>query len=248
VLVAVPVMLQRILELPESTRRGFDVSSLRAVVVSGSSLPGDLATRFMDAFGDVLYILYGSTEVSYATLATPADLHVAPHTAGRPMARTDVVILGADDQPLPAGGRGRIFVGNDLLFEGYTGGGTKETVAGLMCTGDVGHFDADGRLFVDGREDDMIVSGGENVYPEEVEHLLADHEAIADVAVVGVDDPLLGQRLKAYVVREPGATITAADVRAFVRTHLARHKVPRDVEFTDALPRNVTGRILRRQL
>ncbi|MET1003133.1 MAG: AMP-binding protein [Acidimicrobiia bacterium] len=248
VLVAVPVMLQRMLDVPASIRRGFDVSSLRAVVVSGSSLPGGLATQFMNAFGDVLYNLYGSTEVAHATLATPEDLRVDPHTAGRPLPHTDVVILDADDHPVPAGDRGRIFVGNDFLFGGYTGGGTKATVGRLMSTGDVGHFDADGRLSVDGREDDMIVSGGENVYPEEVEHLLADHEAIAEVAVVGIDDPQFGQRLKAFVVCQPGATLTAAEVRAHVRTHLARHKVPRDVEFTDMLPRNTTGKVLRSQL
>ncbi|MGH8976729.1 MAG: AMP-binding protein, partial [Acidimicrobiia bacterium] len=156
VLVAVPVMLERILDLREETRRGFDVSSLRAVVVSGSSLPGGLATRFMDAFGDVLYNLYGSTEVAYATLATPADLRADPHTAGRPLARTQVVVVDAGGRPVPAGTRGRILVGNDFLFEGYTDGGTKASAGGLMSTGDVGHFDADGRLFVDGREDDMI--------------------------------------------------------------------------------------------
>jgi acyl-CoA synthetase (AMP-forming)/AMP-acid ligase II len=248
VLVAVPVMLERILDVPDTARRGFDVSSLQAVVVSGSSLPGHLATRFMDAFGDLLFNLYGSTEVAYATLATPVDLRADPYTAGRPLARTDVVILDAAGHPAAPGDRGFIFVGNDSLFEGYTGGGSKATVGDLMSTGDVGHFDADGRLVVDGREDDMIVSGGENVFPEEVEHLLADHEAIAEVAVVGVDDAEFGQRLKAFVVREPNATLTAADVRAYVRTHLARHKVPRDVEFTDTLPRNMTGKVLRRQL
>jgi fatty-acyl-CoA synthase len=248
VLVAVPVMLQRMLDVPASIRRGFDVSSLRAVIVSGSSLPGGLATQFMNAFGDVLYNLYGSTEVAHATLATPEDLRIDPHTAGRPLPHTDVVIFDADDHPVPAGDRGRIFVGNDFLFGGYTGGETKATVGRLMSTGDVGHFDADGRLSVDGREDDMIVSGGENVYPEEVEHLLAGHEAIAEVAVVGIDDPQFGQRLKAFVVRQPGATLTAAEVRAHVRAHLARHKVPRDVEFTDVLPRNTTGKVLRRQL
>jgi fatty-acyl-CoA synthase len=248
VLVAVPVMLQRILAVPETTRRSFDVSSLRAVLVSGSSLPGDLAVRFMDRFGDVLYNLYGSTEVAYATIATPEDLRAAPGTAGRPVRGTTVAVLDRDEQPVAPGQPGHIFVGNEMLFDGYTGGGTKATAHGLMSTGDVGRFDEQGRLRVEGRADDMIVSGGENVYPQEVEELLAGHPAIAEVAVVGVADEQYGQRLKAFVVPLPGSALSAADVKALVRSHLARHKVPRDVEFTDALPRNSTGKVLRRVL
>jgi fatty-acyl-CoA synthase len=247
-LVAVPVMLERILDVPEEARRSLDMSSLRVVAVSGSSLPGRLATRFMDAFGDVLYNLYGSTEVAYATVATPADLRASPNTAGRPLRGTTVTILDSDARPVPADTPGHIYVSNELLFEGYTGGGTKASVQGLMSTGDVGRFDAHGRLTVEGRADDMIVSGGENVYPEEVERLLAAHDAIAEVAVVGVADDHYGQRLKAYVVRKPGFALSAEDVRTYVRSNLARHKVPRDVEFTDALPRNETGKVLRRRL
>ena len=247
-LVAVPVMLQRILDVPEEARRSLDLSSLRIVAVSGSSLPGSLATTFMDAFGDVLYNLYGSTEVAYATMATPADLRASPNTAGRPLRGTTVAILDGDALPVPAGTRGHIYVGNELLFEGYTGGGTKASVRGLMSTGDVGRFDAQGRLTVEGRADDMIVSGGENVFPEEVEQLLAAHDAVAEVAVVGVADDQYGQRLKAYVVRKPGRVLSAEDVHAYVRSNLARHKVPRDVEFTDDLPRNTTGKVLRRRL
>jgi acyl-CoA synthetase (AMP-forming)/AMP-acid ligase II len=248
VLVAVPMMLQRILDLPEVARAPFDTPSLRAVLVSGSSLPGDLAPRFMDAFGDVLYNLFGSTEVALATVATPTDLRADPHTAGRPLPGTKVAVLDAGGAPAPRGQRGRIFVGNAMLFGGYTGGQTKATVSGLMGTGDVGRLDAEGRLVVEGREDDMIVSGGENVFPTEVENLLADHEAIAEVAVVGVADAEFGQRLKAVVVRRPGSTLGADDVRAYVRANLARHKVPRDVEFRDALPRNDTGKVVHRRL
>ena len=246
VLVAVPVMLQRMLDLPEPQRRAFDLSALRVVTVSGSSLPGKLATRFMDAFGDIVYNLYGSTEVAYATVATPADLRVTPGTAGRPLPGVTIAILDEADRPVPDEGRGRIFVGNEMVIESYTDGGSKAAVGGMTSIGDIGHFGVDGRLTVDGRDDDMIVSGGENVFPEEVERLLADHPAVVEVAVVGVPDREFGQRLRAVVVRRPDASLTAADVRSYVRANLARHKVPRDVEFTDALPRNATGKVVRR--
>jgi acyl-CoA synthetase (AMP-forming)/AMP-acid ligase II len=247
-LAAVPVMLRRIMELPPEVRARYDTSSLRVVAVSGSALPADLALRFMDAFGDVVYNLYGSTEVAYATIATPQELRAAPGTTGRPPVGTIVKLLDDDGREVETGAVGHIFVGNGMLFEGYTGGGSKEVAAGLMATGDVGRFDSEGRLFVEGRADDMIVSGGENVFPAEVEELLHAHPDVADVAVVGVPDEEWGQRLRAYVVRRDGAALTADDVRAHVRGQLARYKVPRDVEFLDALPRNTTGKVLRREL
>jgi fatty-acyl-CoA synthase len=244
----VPVMLQRILELDEDKRSQYDLSSLRAVPVSGSALPGDLAVRFMDAFGDVLYNLYGSTEVAWATIASPRDLRDAPGTSGRVPRGTVVRILDEDDRDVPPGETGRIFVGNEMLFEGYTGGGSKDVVDGLLSTGDLGHLDRDGRLFVEGRSDDMIVSGGENVYPEEVEDVLARHEAIDEAAAVGVEDEKFGQRLAAFIVLRDGKKLSADDVRSHVKQNLARYKVPRDVEFVDELPRNSTGKVLKREL
>jgi acyl-CoA synthetase (AMP-forming)/AMP-acid ligase II len=247
-LIAVPLMLQRILALPARTRRRYDTSSLRVVAVSGSALSEDLARRFMDAYGDILYNLYGSTEVAWATIATPEDLRSAPGTVGRPPRGTVVKLLDDTGDEVEAGQSGRIFVGNEMLFEGYTGGGSKDVVDGLMATGDVGHFDDDGRLFVDGRDDEMIVSGGENVFPAEVEELLAAHRDVVEAAVVGVPDPEWGQRLEAHVVRRPGARLSEDAVRDYVRAHLARYKVPRDVAFVDALPRNATGKVLKRDL
>jgi fatty-acyl-CoA synthase len=246
--VAVPVMLQRLLEARRDLGRTHDVSSLRLVPLSGSAIPAGLAPAFMDAFGDVLYNLYGSTEVGYATVASPADLRAAPGTAGRPLLGTVVRVLDERGGECPAGHRGEIFVRSPLLFEGYTGGGSKPVVDGAMSTGDVGHFDEDGRLFVEGRADDMVVSGGENVYPLEVEELLELHPDVVEVAVVGVADEEFGQRLKAVVVARPGASLTADDVRGYVRARLARYKVPRDVEFVGEIPRNATGKVLRREL
>jgi fatty-acyl-CoA synthase len=247
-LAVVPVMLQRIMELDERTLRRYDLHALRVIAVSGSALPGELATRVMDTFGDVLYNLYGSTEVAWATIATPEDLRAAPGTAGRPPLGTVVKLLDADGREVKPGAPGRIFVANEMVFEGYTGGGGKEVVGGLMSTGDVGRFDASGRLFVDGRDDEMIVSGGENVFPREVEDLLADHEQIEEAAVVGVEDEQFGQRLKAFVVARNGARLSEDAVKGYVKENLARFKVPREVEFVRELPRNATGKVLKREL
>ena len=193
-------MIQRILELPAETLERHELPSLRVAAVSGSALPGELATNWMDTFGDNLYNLYGSTEVAWATIATPEDLRAAPGTAGRPPRGTVVRIVDEDGNDIQPGKTGRIFVGNEMAFEGYTGGGGKDVLDGLLSSGDVGHFDAEGRLFIDGRDDEMIVSGGENVFPREVEDLLSDHDQIKEVAVIGVDDEQFGQRLKAFVV------------------------------------------------
>ncbi len=248
VLVAVPVMLQRIMELPAPVLRRYDTSSLRVVGLSGSALPGELAVRFMDTFGDVVYNLYGSTEVGWVSIAGPKDLRAAPDTAGRVPFGTEVRLLDSEGGVVAGGEQGRIFVRSGTSFEGYTGGGGKEVIDGFMATGDLGHFDGDGRLFVDGRDDDMIVSGGENVFPREVEDLLFEHPAVADVAVIGVPDDQFGQRLKAFVVRRPGADADEEALRGHVQRHLARYKVPRELVFVDELPRNSTGKVLKREL
>jgi fatty-acyl-CoA synthase len=247
-LVVIPVMLQRMLRLPPAVLDAADLSRCRVVASSGSALPGDLAVAWMDRFGDRLYNLYGSTEVAYATVADPADLRAAPGTAGRPPANTVVRLYDEHDRPLPPGGTGRIFVGNTLLFGGYTGGGGKAVVDGLMSTGDVGRFDDAGRLFVEGRDDEMIVSGGENVFPQEVEDCLTRHPAVVEAAAVGVPDAEFGQRLRAFVVPTGEGAATAEDLQAHVKAHLAGYKVPRDVVFLGALPRNETGKVLKREL
>jgi len=247
-LVVVPVMLQRILELDDEVLDRYDLSHVKAVPVSGSALPGNLSGRWMDHFGENLYNLYGSTEVAWATIATPKDLREAPGTAGKPPRGTVVKLYDDEGRPVEGGETGRIFVGNDLQFEGYTGGGSKDVIDGLMSSGDVGHFDDAGRLFVDGRDDDMIVSGGENVFPQEVEDLLASHDSISEAAVFGVDDEKFGQRLKAVVVTKGSKKLSADDVRKYVKSNLAGYKVPRDVDFVDELPRTSTGKVLKREL
>jgi acyl-CoA synthetase (AMP-forming)/AMP-acid ligase II len=245
-MVVIPVMLQRILALDPEQLEGVDLSRVEVVASSGSALPATLAQAWMDRFGDNLYNIYGSTEVAYASIATPEDLRADPTSAGKPPFGTVVRILDEQGSELPQGETGRIFVGNGLLFEGYTNGGSKEVVEGLMSSGDVGWFDEAGRLHVAGRDDDMIVSGGENVFPQEVEDCLITHESVREVAAVGVADEDYGQRLRAFVVRT--GDVSEDDLREHVKAHLARFKVPREIVFLDELPRNATGKVLKRDL
>ena len=245
-MVVIPVMLQRMLALDPDQLAGIDLSRVKVVASSGSALPATLAQAWMDRFGDNLYNIYGSTEVAYASIATPEDLRADPTSAGKPPYGTVVKILDDSGQELPQGETGRIFVGNGLLFEGYTNGGSKEVVGGLMSSGDVGYYDAAGRLHVAGRDDDMIVSGGENVFPQEVEDCLVTHEGVGEVAAIGVSDEDYGQRLRAFVVRT--GDVSEDELREHVKANLARFKVPREIVFLDELPRNATGKILKREL
>jgi fatty-acyl-CoA synthase len=248
-LVVIPVMLQRILALPQETLDRYPLPTLKVTAASGSALPGDLALEWMDNFGDNLYNIYGSTEVAYASIATPRDLREAPTSAGKPPWATVVKILDPDGQEVPPGESGRIFVGNGMLFEGYTGDGgeSKEVVDGLMSSGDVGRFDDQGRLYVEGRDDEMIVSGGENVFPQEVEDCLSRHQAVVEVAAIGVADDQFGKRLKAFVVVGDDRP-SEDELKEWVKQNLARYKVPREIVFLDELPRNATGKILKREL
>ncbi|MDQ6731347.1 MAG: acyl-CoA synthetase [Actinomycetota bacterium] len=247
-MVVVPVMLQRILDLGEDKLKAADTSALRIIFVSGSAVGPELVRRALKAFGAVVYNLYGSTEIAYATIATPTDLKLEPGTVGGVVRGSIVKILDDHGNEVPSGRTGRIFVGNAAQFEGYTGGETKEQIRGLMSSGDVGHFDDDDRLFIDGRDDEMIVSGGENVFPAEIEALLAGHQAIEEVAAIGVEDDRFGQRLKAFVVVRKGQKLTADQAKAYVKNNLANYKVPREVVFISELPRNPTGKVLKREL
>jgi fatty-acyl-CoA synthase len=247
-IVVIPVMLQRILGLPDETLDKYSLASVKVVAASGSALPGDLALSWMDRFGDHLYNTYGSTEVAYASIATPEDMRTQPATAGKPPWATVVKIFDDDGKEVPQGELGRIFVGNSLLFEGYTGGGNKDMIDGLMSSGDVGRFDEHGLLYVEGRDDEMIVSGGENVFPKEVEDCLARHDAVVEVAAIGVDDDDFGKRLRAFVVLRDGTSASEDELKAHVKDNLARYKVPREIVTLDELPRNATGKVLKREL
>jgi fatty-acyl-CoA synthase len=246
-LVIVPVMLQRILELDEEARRQHDTGSLRVVAVSGGALSGELAQRWMDEFGDNLYNLYGSTEVAWAAIASPQDLREAPGTSGPPPPGTTIKVLDEDRNEVDQGETGEVFVGNQMLFEGYTGDDEEaEMVDGHMSTGDLGRLDEQGRLFIEGRADDMIVSGGENVYPEEVEEALEQHDGVSEAAVIGVEDQEFGERLKAFVVKD--GDVSEDDLKSHIKQNLADFKVPREVEFIDELPRKPQGKVDKQQL
>ncbi|MGI8631029.1 MAG: AMP-binding protein [Solirubrobacterales bacterium] len=249
-LIVVPVMMQRILGLDDDVIDGYDISSrLKVTAVSGSALTGKIDIRWMDTFGDNLYNLYGSTEVAWATIAQPSDLRAAPGNAGKVPIGTTVRIVDEDGNDVEHGETGQIFVGNSMSFEGYTGGEeSKDTLDDLISSGDLGHFDDEQRLHIDGRDDEMIVSGGENVFPQELEDLLGERDEVDEVAVMGVDDEDWGQRLKAVVVLNEGEELSADDVKQIVKDNLASYKVPRDVEFIDELPRNATGKVLKNEL
>ncbi|WP_410571445.1 acyl-CoA synthetase [Amycolatopsis sp. cmx-4-61] len=248
-LVLVPTMLQRIVDLPKEVREKYDTSALRIIFVAGSALSPDLGNRANEAFGPVVHNLYGSTEVAVATVATPEDWAKAPGTVGRAPVGCKVALYDEKGRKITEPNvTGRVFVGSGLSFGGYTDGRHKEIIDGLLSSGDVGHFDEDGLLFIDGRDDEMIVSGGENVFPIEVENLLVEREDVIEAAVIGVQDPEFGQRLKAFVVPAEGADLDADEIRDYVKANLARYKVPRDVEFLDELPRNATGKVLRTKL
>jgi fatty-acyl-CoA synthase len=243
-LIAVPVMVQRIV----AAEPAVDTPSLKLVGLSGSALPPSVAEKFMDRYGDVIYSLYGSTEVAYVSVASPRDLREAPGTAGRVLRGVKVRLVDKDDHDVPKGESGRIFAGSSMAFEGYTSGEDKARLGNLTSAGDMGRFDDSGRLFIDGRDDDMIVSGGENVFPAEVEECLHQHADVSDAVVVGVDDDEFGQVLVAHVVLRDGSAADEKVLRSHVKKQLAGYKVPRKVVLHDELPRNETGKVLKREL
>jgi fatty-acyl-CoA synthase len=247
-MVVVPVMLSRILDALDAMKRKPDLSSLRIVFVSGSQLGAELAQRALKDLGPVIYNLYGSTEIAFATIARPKDLSINPATVGPVVKGVKVKILDDNGDELPQGEVGRIFVGTTFPFEGYTGGGHKQIIDGLMSSGDVGYFDEHNLLYVSGRDDEMIVSGGENVFPAEVEDLISGHPEVIEATALGVEDKEWGHRLRAFVVKAEGASVDEDAIKVYVRDHLARYKVPREVVFLDELPRNPTGKILKREL
>ena len=238
-LIVVPVMLDMLVGAA-----GPDTSSLKVIASSGSALPGDLATRTLETFGPVLYNLYGSTEVAYAAVATPDELAKDPKTAGKPPVGVTLRVVDEAGNDCPVGTPGRLFVGSGLAFGGYTDGSDKDRLDGLVATGDLGVIGEDGLLTVLGRDDDMVVIGGENVYPNQVEDVLHAHPGVRDVAVTAVEDAVYGVKLVAHVV----GRASEDELKGLVREKLARFAVPREFRFLDELPRNATGKVLKKDL
>ncbi len=243
----VPIMLARLLDLPRSVRAWNPVPSLRAVISSGDRLDPSLGRRFMDAYGDILYNGYGSTEVGIGSLATPLELRNAPETVGKPVAGCSVRIYSRSGRLVGPRVTGRIFVGGEL-GAGYTSGEAKPVIDGFTSTGDMGYLDNAGRLYIVGREDDMIVSGGENVYPRALENALAEHADIAEIAVVGVPDEQFGRRLAAFVVLRSRSGLDEQSIREYLKGKVSRFEQPRDIHIVDSIPRNPAGKVLRKEL
>ena len=244
-------MLHRVLEVPAETRRKYDTRSLRARFSGGAPLPAPVAIDFMDAFGDVVFNFYGATETGLVTLAKPQDLRDAPGTIGKAIPGNEIRLLDDDKREVGDGSVGELFVKNKLLVAGYhddENATSESMVAGFFSVGDLARRDRDGNYFIEGRKRDMVISGGVNVYPAEVEGVLEAHPDIAEVAVVGVPDREWGERVRAFVVRRGGSTVDEGALKNFAKERLAGPKVPRDFVFIDALPRNPTGKVLKREL
>lgn len=247
----VPTMLHRVLDLPEETRRRYDTRSLRVVFSGGAPLPGPLAIDFMDTFGDIVYNFYGATETGLVTLAKPEDLRFAPGTIGKAVPGNDIRLLDDDKREVSPGVVGELYVKNKLLVAGYhkdQEATSASMIDGYFSVGDLARRDRDGRYFIEGRKRDMVISGGVNVYPAEVEGVLEQHPDVAEVAVVGVPDREWGERVRAFVVKRSGTGVDEGALKAYARERLAGPKVPRDFVFIDALPRNPTGKVLKREL
>lgn len=246
----VPTMLHRILELPESVRRRYDTRSLRCVFSGGAPLSGTLARGFIEEFGHVLYNFYGATETGLNTIATSDELLRAPGTIGHVVPGNEIRILDDDGRELPQGATGELFVRNAMLVSYHRDDdATRSSMRdGFFSVGDLAHFDEHGLVHLDGRKRDMIISGGVNVYPAEVEEALAKHPAVGEVAVVGVPDPEWGERVRAFVALRAGAHVEPQELIAYCRRVLSGPKVPREIRVLDELPKNPTGKILKREL
>ncbi|MGH3726348.1 MAG: AMP-binding protein [Mycobacterium sp.] len=253
-LIAVPVMLQRLLAVPDIGRDIARRLPLRMILTGAAPISSATVSGVLDVFGPILVNGYGSTEVGVVAIASPADLVAAPNTVGCKALGVSVRVLRVDRQEAATGETGMIFVRGGLEYEGYTPEKTtrpaaKEVVDGHVNTGDMGHFDAEGRLYIDGRSDDMIVSGGENIFPGEVEDRLTAHPAVADAVVIGVPDNEYGQVLQAFVVAVAGAPTPSDDaLKAHIRERLERYKVPKQFVILEEIPRNASGKVLRAQL
>jgi fatty-acyl-CoA synthase len=247
----VPTMLQRLADLPQDVLAAHDSSSLRWVCSGAAPLPTGTARDFQAAFGFLLWNFYGATETGLVTLAGPFDHAARPGTVGKALAGNQLRIVDEGGHEVPVGQVGEVYAKNGMLIRGYHGNreATDEaTRNGYLSVGDLGRMDDEGYLYLASRKHDMIISGGVNIYPREIEHQLLEHPDIVDVAVVGVPDQRWGEAVKAFVVRRRGSSLSESEIEAHCRQGLADFKRPRHIAFVEELPRNPTGKVLKREL
>lgn len=249
----VPIMLVRLLKLPEEVRSRYDVSSLENVTHGGSPCAPDIKRRMLDWWGPVISETYGSTEGGLVTFVTAEEWLKRPGTAGRPFPGTSIRILDEEGRILPPGAMGEIYVdpGDNALPFTYRNNEAQRRAIERDChftNGDIGYLDAEGYLFVTDRKRDMVISGGVNIYPAEIEHALLASPEVADCAVFGIPDPEYGEALAAAVVPTPGHAPTPDSLRAFLRERIAGYKVPRLFELRDSLPREAMGKVFKNEL
>jgi fatty-acyl-CoA synthase len=250
----VPAAMQFVVR--QSRARHMDFSKLRYMMYGASPIPAALLKECIEVFKCGFVQMYGMTETTGTIVALAPEDHVIGsekmRSAGKALAGVELAILDPDGKPLPAREVGEIATRSGSNMIGYWNlpEATAKTIDGdnWLRTGDAGYLDEEGYLYIHDRIKDMIISGGENIYPAEVESALCDHPDIAEVAVIGIPDDNWGEAVKAMVVVKPGKELTAHDIIAFAHERIARFKTPRSIEFLEALPRNGSGKILRRQL
>jgi fatty-acyl-CoA synthase len=247
----VPTMLIRIANLPDATIRTYDTSNLRWVMSGAAPLTTEAARRFQEKRGPILWNFYGATETGLVTLAGPGDHVTRPGTIGKALRGNSIRLINDDGQLVKRGEIGELYARNSTMMSGYhrneeaTQSSQRE---GYFSVGDMGRVDADGYYYLESRKHDMVISGGVNIYPREIEDHLHTHPAILEAAVVGVPDPEWGESLRAFVVMRDGEHVSEAEIIDFCRTGLSDFKRPRRVIFVAELPRNPTGKILKREL
>jgi long-chain acyl-CoA synthetase len=249
----VPTMFHRLLALPEEVRRRYDLSSLRGAVHAAAPCPPEEKRAMIDWWGPIIGEYYGGTETGIVVHATSEQWLTHPGTVGAPVNDAALRIVGEDGEELPAGETGEIYLRPPTCWPDFTYHGRPEERSamerdGFLTLGDVGHVDADGFLWITDRVKDMIIAGGVNIYPVEIEQCLLGLAGVRDVAVIGVPDPDLGEAIAAHVQLAEGATLTADEVRAHVGRELAGYKVPRIVAFEEELPREDSGKLFKRRL
>jgi len=247
-----PTLVKRILDLPEAVRARYDVASMKSLVVAAAPCPMRVKEEALRYFGPCFYEFYGSTELGVNTILTPADVLRKPGSCGRAAPNVELALLDDDGRPVAVGEPGEVYIRRfEGMFDGYykNAEATSQTRRGeWYSVGDVARVDAEGYYYICDRKRDMIISAGVNIYPAEIEDALHRHPAVEDVAVFGVPDEDWGERVHAAIQIRPGHTLTADEVRAFAREHLADYKAPREVSFPDDFPRDTAGKLIKRML